>query len=106
MKKRLQHVLRETGIQLKTIPLTDGFDAMDTDKNSDLVKLAEKMTDTESQIVAFGTEAPYYNGIGLETIVMGPGSIKQAHQPDEYIETKSLNPAIDIIRQLIIHYCF
>jgi len=106
MKQRLKHVLQETGIQLKTTPLTDGFDAMDTDKNAEIVNLAEKMTDSESQIVAFGTEAPHYNSIGLETIVMGPGSIKQAHQPDEYIEMKSLNPAIDITRQLIAHYCF
>ena len=84
----------------------DGVDATETDKQSDLVKIAEKMTNTESQAVAFGTEAPYYNELGLETIVMGPGSIKQAHQPDEYIETRSLNPAVDIIRQLIVHYCY
>jgi len=44
--------------------------------------------------------------MGLDTIVMGPGSIQQAHQPDEYIEMKSLNPAVDIIRQLIVHYCY
>jgi len=106
MQQRLKHVLKDSGIQLKTIALTDGFDAMDTDKNSGIVQLAEKMTHSESQIVAFGTEAPYYNAMGLETIVMGPGSINQAHQPNEYIETKSLNPAIDIIRQMIIHYCF
>jgi acetylornithine deacetylase len=105
MQKRLKQVLRETGITLKTVSLTDGLEAMETDKNSELVKLAEKMTNTESQIVAFGTEAPYYNAIGLETIVMGPGSIRQAHQPDEYIETSMLNPAVDIIRRLIVHYC-
>ena len=63
------------------------------------------MTGTEAQAFAFGTEAPYYSAMGLETIVMGPGSIQQAHQPDEYIEMSSLNPAIDIIRQLIVHYC-
>ncbi len=106
MQQRLKQVLQGSGIQLKTIPLTDGFDAMETDKNSDLVKLAEKMTQSESQVVAFGTEAPFYNGIGLETIVMGPGSIQQAHQPDEYIETKMLNPAVDVIRRLIEHYCY
>ncbi|MBE9563846.1 MAG: M20/M25/M40 family metallo-hydrolase, partial [Proteobacteria bacterium] len=105
MKTRLKNVLMGTGIQFKTIPLTDGFDAMDTDKNSEVVKLAEKMTRSESQIVAFGTEAPYYNDIGLQTIVMGPGSINQAHQPDEYIETKTLNPAVDVIRKMVEHYC-
>lgn len=105
MQVRLKHVLQETGIKFKTIPLTDGFDAMDTDKNAEIVKLAERMTHSESQIVAFGTEAPYYNDIGLQTIVMGPGSINQAHQPDEYIEMKAIDPAVDVIRQLIGHYC-
>mgnify|MGYP001550804778 FL=1 len=106
MQQRLKQVLNNTGIQLKTVSLTDGFDAMDTAKSAEIVELAEKMTASESQIVAFGTEAPYYNAMGVETIVMGPGSINQAHQPDEYIEMKSLNPAVDIIRRLIVHYCF
>lgn len=105
MQQRLKKALHETGIQLKTVPLFEGVEAMETDKNSELVKLAEKMTHTEAQAVAFGTEAPYYNQLGLETIVMGPGSVRQAHQPDEYIETSILNPAVDIIRQLIAHYC-
>jgi acetylornithine deacetylase len=106
MQQRLKNVLHETGIQLKTVALFDGVNATETNKQSDLVKIAEKMTNTESQAVAFGTEAPYYNELGLETIVMGPGSIRQAHQPDEYIETKTLNPAVDIIRRLIVHYCY
>jgi acetylornithine deacetylase len=106
MQHRLKHVLLGTGIQFKTVPLFDGVDAMETDKNSALVKLAEKMTNTKAQAVPFSTEAPYYNAMGLETIVMGPGSIQQAHQPDEYIEMEMLNPAVDIIRQLIVHYCY
>ena len=105
MQQRLKNVLLDTGIHFKTVALFDGVDAMETSKNSELVKLAEKMTRTESRAVAFATEAPYYNAMGLDTIVMGPGSINQAHQPDEYIETKILNPAIDVIRQLIVHYC-
>ena len=105
MQQRLKTTLSDTGIQFKTVALFDGVDAMETDKDSALVKLAEKMTDTEAQAVAFGTEAPYYNDIGLQSIVMGPGSIQQAHQPDEYIEMSMLNPAVDIIRQLVTHYC-
>jgi len=106
MQLRLKNVLQDTGIQFKTVALFDGVDATETDKHSELVTLAEKMTNTESQAVAFGTEAPYYNELGLETIVMGPGSIRQAHQPDEYIEMKMLDPAVDIIRQMIVHYCY
>ena len=106
MQVRLKKVLHETGIQFKTVPLFDGVEAVETDSQSEIVRLAEKMTKTEAGAVAFGTEAPYYNALGLESIVMGPGSINQAHQPDEYIETRSLNPAVDIIRQLIVHHCF
>jgi len=105
MQLRLKQVLSETGIQFKTVALFDGVEAVETDKQSEIVRLAEKMTNTEAGAVAFGTEAPYYNALGLESIVMGPGSINQAHQPDEYIEMKMLDPAVDIIRRMIVHYC-
>lgn len=105
MQQRLKRVLQETGVQFKTEALFDGVNAMETDKNAELVQLAEKMTQSESQVVAFSTEAPFYNAMGLQSIVMGPGSIRQAHQPDEYIEMKALQPAAEIIRQLIEHHC-
>jgi len=105
MQLRLKRVLSETGIRFKTVALFDGVEAVETDKQSEIVRLAEKMTNTEAGAVAFGTEAPYYNALGLESIVMGPGSINQAHQPDEYIEMKMLDPAVDIIRRMIVHYC-
>ncbi len=105
MQQRLKRVLRETGVQFKIEALFDGVNAMETDKNAELVQLAEKMTQSESQVVAFSTEAPFYNAMGLQSIVMGPGSIRQAHQPDEYIEMKALQPAAEIIRQLIEHHC-
>ncbi|MCG6939391.1 MAG: acetylornithine deacetylase [Gammaproteobacteria bacterium] len=106
MQQRLKHVLHDTGIEYKHVPLFEGIDAMETEQNSVLVKLAEKMTETQSRAVAFCTEAPYYKTMGLEAIIMGPGNIQQAHQPNEYIETRILEPAVDIIRHLIVHYCF
>ncbi len=105
MQQRLKTVLRDTGIGLKTVSLFDGVDAFETSRQSTLVKLAETMTGAESQAVAFGTEAPYYSALGMETIVMGPGSIQQAHQPDEYIALKALQPAVDLLQRLIKHHC-
>jgi len=32
--------------------------------------------------VAFATEGPYLNQIGLQTLILGPGDIEQAHQPE------------------------
>jgi acetylornithine deacetylase len=70
-----------------------------------LLKTMEQLSDQPAQPVAFATEAPFLKNLGMETIVLGPGSIDQAHQPNEYIPLNQLEPTIDIIRHLIIKYC-
>ena len=46
--------------------------------------------ETQTGVVSFGTEAGLYQQIGMSTVVCGPGSIEQAHKPDEYIEISEL----------------
>ncbi|MEO7392435.1 MAG: acetylornithine deacetylase [Ramlibacter sp.] len=41
-------------------------------------------------LVAFGTEAGLFKNSGIPTVVCGPGSIAQAHQPDEYVSLEQL----------------
>ena len=41
--------------------------------------------------VSFGTEAGILQDIGVPTIVCGPGQIRVAHQPDEYVEIAQLD---------------
>ncbi|MCK5382605.1 MAG: M20/M25/M40 family metallo-hydrolase, partial [Gammaproteobacteria bacterium] len=55
--------------------------------------------------VAFGTEAPYFNQLGMETVILGPGDIDQAHQPDEYLALDRLTPTIEILEQMINTIC-
>ena len=55
--------------------------------------------------VAFGTEAPYYNSMQTETIVIGPGSINQAHQPDEFLPLAHIDPTIKMLEDLIDRFC-
>ena len=40
--------------------------------------------------VAYGTEAGFFAALGIPTVVCGPGSMDQGHQPDEFIETNQL----------------
>jgi acetylornithine deacetylase len=40
--------------------------------------------------VAFGTEAGLFKNSGIPTVVCGPGSIEQAHQPDEFVSLEQL----------------
>ncbi|MET3392403.1 acetylornithine deacetylase [Variovorax sp. 1140] len=41
----------------------------------------------------FGTEAGFFQQVGISTVVCGPGSIAQAHQPDEWIAVSQLQAA-------------
>lgn len=50
--------------------------------------------------VAFGTEGGIFQGAGLPTIVCGPGSIDQAHQPNEFITRDQLVRGAEFMQRL------
>jgi len=105
LHQRLSDTLHGHKIKLKTVPLFDGVDAMETDANAEIVKAVEKLTNTTTEAVAFSTEAPYYNAMGIETVILGPGNIAQAHQPDEYIDLVNITPFTQTLKQLIQQFC-
>lgn len=53
-----------------------------------------------SGVVSFGTEAGAFQHAGMSAVVYGPGSIAQAHQPDEFIEIDQLSQCIDFMIRL------
>jgi acetylornithine deacetylase len=85
--------------------LFDGTPALSTPASSQIVKMTEELTHASSQSVVFATEGPYFSQLGMETIVLGPGSIDVAHQPNEFIEMNQLQQAIDLYRALIQKIC-
>lgn len=76
-----------------------------TPKESPIVKSCEQYTHAESHAVAFCTEGPYLTQLGIETVILGPGNIAQAHQPNEYLELSNIRPCVDILTDLIAEYC-
>ncbi|QRF57334.1 acetylornithine deacetylase [Variovorax paradoxus] len=59
--------------------------------NDAITKLAQRLAGEErTTLVAFGTEAGLFKNAGIPTVVCGPGSIEQAHQPDEYVSLEQL----------------
>jgi len=105
LNQRLQQALPSQHFNLQTTSLFDGIEAMETAANSAIVKAAEKLCGETAGSVAFGTEAPYLNKMGIETLVMGPGGIAQAHQPNEYLEMKSINPTVSFLKNMITEFC-
>jgi acetylornithine deacetylase len=54
----------------------------------------------KTETVPFGTEAGHYQAAGIPTVVCGPGSINQAHQPDEYITLEQFEGGLAFMRRL------
>ena len=53
-----------------------------------------------TETVPFGTEAGHYQAAGIPTVVCGPGSINQAHQPDEFITVEQFEAGAAFLRRL------
>lgn len=82
-----------------------GLPGLDTAADSELVRLAERLSGRQAGSVAFGTEGPYLASLGMETIILGPGDIDVAHQPNEYLPMERIEPMKGIIRGMIKHFC-
>ncbi|WP_445945543.1 acetylornithine deacetylase [Shewanella sp.] len=68
-------------------------------------QLVAELAGCEAEVVNYSTEAPYINKLGCQTLVLGPGSINQAHQPDEFIATAFLSPTVELLKKLVHHAC-
>jgi acetylornithine deacetylase len=105
VSKRLAPLAHQFGVNITTEALFPGIPAFANQRDSDLVRMAEKLTGFQAESVAFGTEAPFMQDLGMDTIVMGPGSIDQAHQPDEYLAFDQIKPTVAILEKMITQYC-
>jgi acetylornithine deacetylase len=74
------------------LDLIQDYPGLDTPGNAEVVELAAALTGNRERIkVGFGSEAGLFSGrLGIPTVVCGPGSIEQAHRPDEFITMEQL----------------
>jgi acetylornithine deacetylase len=105
LQQRLEQELADSNLKLEMIPVFDGIPAMETPADSRIVKAVEQLTSHTAEAVAFGTEAPYLRDLGIETLILGPGDIAQAHQPDEYLSTQRVSPTIKLLQSVIQQFC-
>ncbi len=105
IRHRLAPLAEERGVKIDYGPIFPGLPPFEQPASSELVQVAEQLTGHAAEAVAFGTEAPYLQQLGCETIVLGPGDIACAHQPDEYLDLARIEPTVTLLRRLIQHYC-
>lgn len=105
LDRRLQQLAGQSPLRYSRESLSDGTPPLHTPADSPLVKTLEKLTGHASQAVAFCTEGPYLNSLGMDTVILGPGDIAQAHQPDEYLALDRIQPTIELLKNLIQQFC-
>lgn len=88
LEPAMQKVAPDTGFRFDTICEIPSFLGSAED---DVTRLAMRLAgERRTTQVAFGTEAGIFKNAGIRTVVCGPGSIVQAHQPDEYVSLEQL----------------
>ncbi|TDB05229.1 acetylornithine deacetylase [Halomonas marinisediminis] len=89
LESEMQRRAPETSIV--TEALNETVPALADDNNAEVLALCHALLgERPAGAVAYATEAGQFQRQGLPTVICGPGSIAQAHQPDEYIEHEQL----------------
>ncbi|WP_343733722.1 acetylornithine deacetylase [Acidovorax sp.] len=88
LEPAMKKVAHAAGFEFETICEIPSFLGS---KDDPVTRLAQELSGEKSTtLVAFGTEAGLFKNAGISTVVCGPGSIQQAHQPDEYVSLEQL----------------
>ena len=77
----------------------------ETSPDSPLIKVLESATGLKAGTVAFGTEAAQMMALGAESVVIGPGDIREAHRTGEFVPIDELERCADVLRQSIRQLC-
>jgi acetylornithine deacetylase len=75
--------------------------ALNDEDAREAVELLSELTGQNSaEVVSFGTDAGHFCNAGISTVVFGPGSIEQAHKPDEFIERSQIAACMTFLDRL------
>ena len=101
LEPAMQAIAPGTGIDTATINVVPG---LAPEKDSPAEHLALHLaTANGTHAVSYCTEAGLFQQIGIPAVVCGPGSIEQAHKPDEYIEISELRKCEVFLQRLAEH---
>lgn len=82
------------------------YPGLDTPQGAPVVAEAQRLAGTNSTKVAFGTEAGFFDALGIPTVVCGPGSMSgQGHKADEFIFRSQLRACDTLLDRLLHSIC-
>ena len=94
----MRKIAPEADIQTEVVVSVPAFIP---DDDSEAETLVMSLAGTNQAFgTTFGTEAPCYQRAGMSVVVFGPGSIEQAHKPDEFISVEQIDACAAFVRAL------
>jgi len=105
LREKVAAAIEGSGLQIHFKEQHAGMGGMQTPADAEIVRVAEALSGRESATVAFGTEGPYLNAMGMRTVILGPGDIEQAHQANEYLALDRIEPMKQIIQKMVANFC-
>jgi acetylornithine deacetylase len=95
----MQAVSRDARIEFDEYNATP---ALSAEPGEEVVQLARALSGANSTgKVSFTTEGGLYQEAGIPTVICGPGSIEQAHKPDEFVALDQLGQCEGFMRRLM-----
>ncbi len=103
LEPEMKKVAAEAGIEIRLTSDAPGSNSADTDAVTQLAIALARNPHTAK--VAYATEAGLFERAGLPSIICGPGSIEQAHKPNEYCELEQLAQCESFMDRLVERIC-
>lgn len=104
LRQHLSPLIEEWGDRIQIRALHAGIPGYECKHSAQIVQVVEKLLGEKCDTVNYCTEAPFIQQL-CPTLVLGPGSIEQAHQPNEYLDTKFIKPTKELLTKLIYYFC-
>ncbi|MEK9725312.1 MAG: acetylornithine deacetylase [Rhodospirillaceae bacterium] len=104
LEARMQAIQPDTGI---TVECVNDMPGLDIDVDADVVTFVKALAGRNDHAkVAYGTEAGlFHQRAEIPTVVCGPGSINQAHKPNEYISLEQIDACETFLGRLMDRVC-
>ncbi len=99
----MRRIGADTGISWQEI---SAFPGLDMPEDAEVVALAKSLAGANTVAkVGFGSEAGLFQESGIAAVLCGPGSVEQAHKPDEYVALEQIALCEAFLRRLMDRVC-
>jgi acetylornithine deacetylase len=103
LEPEMRAVFKDAGFDIQ---LMSQIPALDNSAETDVVSLVQGLSgNTDIGKVSYGTEGSQFQRAGISTVICGPGSIEQAHRPNEFVALEQIAQSEVFLRGLMSRVC-